>query len=125
MVELVLERSKSVTGKHAVRTFLFKSENGPKEVKFSGTKVAPTYKNGESYVVALKDKGTFVYIRLIMNFKGRVKGKVMIIRDGTVALELNYRKLKLKRVSGDPALFDLAKPVIDALKIPVKKVNLR
>ncbi|EHP68396.1 hypothetical protein MetMK1DRAFT_00028280 [Metallosphaera yellowstonensis MK1] len=125
MVELVLERSKSLTGKHAVRTFLFKWDGKPIEVKFTGTKIPPTYKNGESYLLALKEKGSFVYIRLLMNLRGRVKGKIMVIKDGNIALELSYRKLKIKRVSGDPALFELVKPIIEMLKIPTKKVNLR
>lgn len=38
---------------------------------------------------------------------------------------MNYRKLKLKRVEGDPNALEPLKRVMEYLKIPVKKINTR
>ncbi|MEM3863184.1 MAG: hypothetical protein QW699_01670 [Metallosphaera sp.] len=125
MVELVLEQSKSKSGKHAVRSLLYKWDNGLKQVDLKGTNIPTLYKEGEGKLVNLREKGIFVYARFLKNLKGKVRGKILVIKDGTISLELNYRKLKLKRVSGDPQLYDYVKQLIATLNIPVKKVNLK
>ncbi|MEM4746675.1 MAG: hypothetical protein QXF40_04910 [Metallosphaera sp.] len=125
MVELVLEQSKSKSGKHAVRSLLYKWDNGLKQVNLKGTNISTLYKEGEGKLVNLREKGIFVYARFLKNLKGKVRGKILVIKDGTISLELNYRKLKLKRVSGDPQLYDYVKQLIATLNIPVKKVNLK
>ncbi|AEB94654.1 MAG: hypothetical protein QXR57_05140 [Metallosphaera sp.] len=125
MVELVLEQSKSKSGKHAVRSLLYKWDNGLKQVNLKGTNIPTLYKEGEGKLVNLREKGIFVYARFLKNLKGKVRGKILVIKDGTISLELNYRKLKLKRVSGDPQLYDYVKQLIATLNIPVKKVNLK
>ncbi|MEM0169046.1 MAG: hypothetical protein QXK75_04570, partial [Metallosphaera sp.] len=109
MVELVLEQSKSKSGKHAVRSLLYKWDNGLKQVNLKGTNIPTLYKEGEGKLVNLREKGIFVYARFLKNLKGKVRGKILVIKDGTISLELNYRKLKLKRVSGDPQLYDYVK----------------
>ncbi|MEM3946746.1 MAG: hypothetical protein QXL04_02280 [Metallosphaera sp.] len=125
MVELVLEQSKSKSGKHAVRSLLYKWDNGLKQVNLKGTNIPTLYKEGEGKLVNLREKGIFVYARFLKNLKGKVRGKILVIKDGTISLELNYRKLKLKRVSGDPQLYDYVKQLVATLNIPVKKVNLK
>ncbi|MEM4024822.1 MAG: hypothetical protein QXL70_02095 [Metallosphaera sp.] len=125
MVELVLEQSKSKSGKHAVRSLLYKWDNGLKQVNLKGTNISTLYKEGEGKLVNLREKGIFVYARFLKNLKGKVRGKILVIKDGTISLELNYRKLKLKRVSGDPQLYDYVKQLVATLNIPVKKVNLK
>ncbi|QKQ99330.1 hypothetical protein GWK48_02015 [Metallosphaera tengchongensis] len=124
-MELIVEQSKSKTGKHAIRSLLFKWENGVKQASIKGTRIPPVYKEGDAVLVNLRERGTFVYARFIKNVKGRVFGKILIIKDGTISLEMNYRKLKLKKVSGDPSLYNVVKDVMDYLKIPVKRVNLK
>ncbi|MCG3108868.1 hypothetical protein L3N51_01157 [Metallosphaera sp. J1] len=125
MVELVLEQSKSKSGKHAVRSLLFKWDNEPKQLNPKGTKIPPLYKDGEAVLINLKEKGIFIYARFVRNLRGRVRGKLMVIKDGAVSLEMNYRKLKLKRISGDANLYPYVKAVMDTLKIPIKRTNLK
>ncbi|AWS00687.1 hypothetical protein [Metallosphaera hakonensis] len=124
-MELILEQSKSKTGKHAIRSLLFKWDNEIKQLNPKGSKVLPIYREGEASAVNLREKGIFVYARFVRNLKGKVRGRVMVIKDGVVSLEMNYRKLKLKRISGDPALYSYVKAVMDYLKIPVKRTNLK
>ncbi|MCI2414954.1 MAG: hypothetical protein MPF33_06890 [Candidatus Aramenus sp.] len=125
MVQLLLDNSKSRSGKHVMRTVLFKIDGVIEEVTSTGIEVTPTYKVGKAFMVDLPSKGIFVYVILIRNVYNRVRGKILVIKDGNPVLVLNYRKLKIKRVNGDPSFYEYVKKVIEQTKIPVKRVNLK
>lgn len=125
MVILYVDNSKSKTGKHAIRTLLYEIRDSKFiEIKDVGKDVKPTYSIGNAKVVDV-NKGLFVYIRLIKNINNRVYGKILVIKDNSIVLELNYRKLKIKRVRGDKSFYEKVKEILDSLKIPVKKTNLK
>ncbi|AWR97756.1 hypothetical protein DFR86_09495 [Acidianus sulfidivorans JP7] len=125
MVMLYIDNSKSKSGKHAIRSLLFEVKDSKIiEVKMEGRQVKSIYKLGEARVVEV-NKGTFIYLRLIKNIYNKISGKIIVIKDNNIVLELNYRKLKIKRVNGDQSFYDKVKSVLDSLKIPVKKVNLK
>jgi len=124
--QIMLDNSKSKSGKHAIRSFLFQVDsNLIVDISSSpGDEVPPTYKVGESRLVEIP-KGHVVYLYLVKNVKGMVKGRALVIKDNKVILAMNYRKLKLKRVEGDPNALEPLKRVMEYLKIPVKKINTR
>jgi hypothetical protein len=127
VVELLLDNSKSVTGKHVLRTLIVNVSSGPaidsRVDSFQSHPCKPLYKKGECRVVKLPN-GKYVYVRLLRNLRGHVSGEFWVIVNGEVKLKLKYRKLKLKRVEGDPSHWDLVNKVISSYKIPLKKVNL-
>ncbi|AHC51687.1 hypothetical protein SUSAZ_06850 [Sulfolobus acidocaldarius SUSAZ] len=127
-MEVYLENSSSKSGKHAIRTLLFKVEGENivevKEIKVK-SKLNPVYKNGTRQLVIIPDKGTFIQLMFIKNVYGRVKGKAYVYNDGRTVLEMNYRKLKLKIVSGNPAYADYVRKIFEKLKIPIKRVNVK
>lgn len=125
MVILYIDNSKSKSGKHAIRSLLYEiKESKITEVKDRGKEVKPTYTIGDARIIEVT-KGLFVYIRLIKNINNKVFGKILVIKDNNIILELNYRKLKIKKVKGDETFYDKVKEILDSLKIPVKKTNLK
>jgi len=126
LTHVILDNSKSKTGKHAVRSFLFQVDSNliVDLSTTSGKGVSPLYKVGESKMIEVP-KGTVVYLTLIKNVSGKVRGRVVELKDNKVVLIMNYRKLKLKRVKGDSNAVEPVKKVFDYLKVPVKKINLR
>ncbi len=123
-MDILVENSKSRSGKHAIRTLIFKIEKDIiSQVDLPGKKVSPTYVVGDAKIVNLPNKGTFVYVHLLKNIQDRVVGKVMVYEDGRVALVMKYRKLKLKMVEGEGRYVEYVKKIFDKLKIPVKKIN--
>ncbi len=126
MVQLYVENSKSKSGKHAIRTLLYKVVDGRLiEVKDEGNKVRPIYKVGDAKIVDIHDSGTYIYVRLVKNIYNRIIGEVLVIDDGFVMLKLKYRKLKIKRIEGDIKYFDNVKKLFETLKIPIKRSNLK
>ncbi|WP_236748951.1 hypothetical protein [Acidianus manzaensis] len=122
---LYIDNSKSKSGKHAIRSLLFEIKDSKViEVKSGGRQVKPIYNIGDAKVIDV-DKGLFIYLRFIKNIYNRINGKILVIKDNNIVLELNYRKLKIKRVNGDGSFYEKVKVVLDSLKIPVKKVNLK
>ncbi len=125
MVQLVVDNSKSKTGKHVIRTLLYKIDDNIHEEKKFDSKIRPTYNVGEAYLANIPPKGIYVYITLIRNIYNKVKGKIIVISDGNIVLVLNYRKLKIKRVNGDSKFYEHVKRILDQVKIPVKRTNLK
>ncbi|BDC19866.1 hypothetical protein [Acidianus sp. HS-5] len=126
MVQLYVENSKSRSGKHAIRTLLYKVVNGKLiEVKDEGNKVQSIYKVGEAKIIDIHDPGTYIYVRLVKNIYNRILGEVLVIDDGYISLKLKYRKLKIKRIEGDTKYYDNVKVLFETLKIPIKRANLK
>lgn len=125
-MEVLLENSKSKSGKHMLRSLIFKVINGDiSQVDLPGKKVTPTYKIGEARVVNIPSNGIYVYIYLLRNLKGRVTGKVIVFDSGRPVLVMKYRKLKLKLIDGEEKYSIHVKKVFEKLKIPVKKINVK
>ncbi len=125
MVQLVIDNSKSKSSKHAIRTLLYRIDKDAYEEKKFNSKVKPTYSIGEAYLADIPSKGMYIYIMLTKNIYNKVKGKIIVINDGNIVLVLNYRKLKIKKVNGDPKFYEHVKKILDQVKIPVKRVNLK
>ncbi|WP_338601554.1 hypothetical protein V6M85_00370 [Sulfolobus tengchongensis] len=125
-MEVLLENSKSKTGKHVLRSLLFRVESNGiiQQVDLAGKKITPTYKVGEAKIVNIPSKGVYIYLFLLRNLKGRVNGRVIVFDNGNVSLVMKYRKLKLKLVDGDEKYVNSIKKVFEQLKIPVKKINV-
>ncbi|BBD72714.1 hypothetical protein HS1genome_1103 [Sulfodiicoccus acidiphilus] len=124
-MELLLENSKSKSGKHAARALALEvRQDSLVEVNAQGKKAKPTYSVGEAMTIDVsKVRGTVVYMRFVRNLKKKVEGEVVVIRENNVLLKMKYRKLKLKRVEGDSSYVELVKRAMEQLKVPVKKVN--
>ncbi|MEM0363738.1 MAG: hypothetical protein QXV69_00690 [Sulfolobaceae archaeon] len=129
---LNIENSKSKTSKHAIRTLLFRvidSKNCSFEQveKFNiVSRLKPTYSIGESINITLDKNNLYIYLRFIKNIKNKVYGQIIVIDQGKIVLQLKYRKLKIKRISGDARYYEeCVKNVLYSLKIPIKRVNLK
>ncbi|MCY0873473.1 hypothetical protein D1867_01455 [Acidianus infernus] len=126
MVQLYVENSKSKSGKHAIRTLLYKVVDGKLiEVKDEGNKVSPTYKVGEAKVINISDNGTYIYVKLVKNIYNKIIGEILVIDNNSIVLKLKYRKLKIKKIEGDEKYFDKVKELFEKLKIPIKRANLK
>lgn len=127
-MEIYVENSKSKSGKHAIRTLIFLVENNNvtefKQFKIK-KKIQGIYRLGEAEIIDLPDNKTFVYITLVKNLKNMVKGKVVVYSNGDAKMIMNYRKLKLKLISGDKQYAEVVKLIFERLNIPVKKINLK
>ncbi len=110
-MRLIIEASKSRTGKHASRKLAVVYYKNRKEVvtKPTGTgsrqeQGQTVYARGQSAIVELDapDIEYIVYVELVRNLRGHVKGRLQIYdRDGRLLYEAVLRKRKIRRVSGD------------------------
>ncbi|MEB3789768.1 MAG: hypothetical protein GSR72_07760 [Desulfurococcales archaeon] len=110
-MRLIIEASKSRTGKHASRKLAVVYYKNRKEVitKPTGprTKQEHTrtvYARGQSFITELEDPDIeyIVYVELIRNLRGHVKGYLYVYdREGRLLYEAVLRKRKIRRVSGN------------------------
>jgi hypothetical protein len=130
MIIVRLEKSKSRSGKHAARSIvLLVSEQGEvKEAKPTQLRsIRPLYAVGEAYEAAYRvPPGHFlVYVYLVKNLRNHVKGYIEVYsNDGRLLYRAVYRKLKLRRGTGDPSYAWAVRRVADYLKLYVKNTNL-
>ena len=130
MIILRLEKSKSRTGKHAVRTLAFYVTSDGRVLPArprSLQPVKPLYRVGEAYEAWFEppSDGYLVYVRLLRNLRGHVKGYIEVYsRDAELLYRAVYRKLKLRRSSGDPSYAWVVRRVAEHLGLPVKNTNL-
>ncbi len=130
MIEARVERSKSRSGKHAVRDLvLLVSRNG--EVKEPRPRIqqptSPTYSRGEAYRVYINvpEDWFLVQVHLVRNLRGHVKGYIEVYApSGERLFRAVYRKLKLRYSDGDPQYAWIVQRVADYLKLPIKNINL-
>lgn len=130
-MRFLIEKTSSRTGLHKRTKRVYIVNNGGKVKEYVPTEKLPTrgtYVKGEAYLIEfpyLKDDELLVYLDLVLNFKKRVKGTIIVYdRTGNPKLTLKYNKLKIRRSSGNRSYFWAAKNVIDKLNIPVKRINL-
>jgi hypothetical protein len=66
-----------------------------------------------------------VYVYLVKNLRNHVKGYIEVYsNDGRLLYRAVYRKLKLRRGTGDPSYAWAVRRVADYLKLYVKNTNL-
>ncbi len=129
-MELVVERSKSRRGLHAIVKKVFLVSRDGSVVEVTGPRVgeAPrTYSRGEAYRVRVKPREDqlVVYVVLVRGLRGRVKGYFEVYdRDGRLLYRAVYRRLKVRYSKGDPEYAWAVKLVAEKLGIPVKRYNL-
>lgn len=130
MIVLRIEKSRSETGKHAIRTLVFiVSDTGeireakPRQLN----RVKPVYSRGEAYEASfdVPFNWLLVYIWLVKNLRGHVKGFFEVYsRDAELLYRAVYKRLKLRRSRGDPRYAWIVRLVASHLNIPVKNTNL-
>ena len=130
MLRIRIEKSRSRTGKHAVRSLaLLVSPEGevaepkPRIVN----KVKPLYRVGEAYesYYTVPPGWFLVHVWLVKNLRGHVKGYIEVFdSDGRLVYRAVYRRLKLRRSTGDPSYAWIVRRVAEHLGLPVKNTNL-
>ncbi len=126
-----IEKSKSRSGKHAVRDLVLVVTGDGKVVEPKLKVVQalkPTYSRGEAYLVKLDVKeGEYpVYIHLVRNLRGHVKGYIEVYnKEGELLYRAVYRKLKLRYSKGDDMYAWIVETVANHLNLPVKRANLK
>jgi len=90
-------------------------------------KVNPTYVVGEAYELELGAvKGLVIHLRFVKNLRNEVKGYVEVIdRDGRVLLRVKYVDGLIRRSCGDSQYFDYVEKMLNYLRIPYGRLNLR
>jgi len=130
MLGLRIERSRSRSGKHAVRSLaLLVSPRGEvvEARPRSAERLRPLYSVGEAFQAyyAVPEGWLLVYVYLVRNLRGHVKGYIEVYdRDGRLLYRAVYRRLKLRRSIGDPSYAWAVRRVAEHLKLPVKRTNL-
>ncbi len=129
-MELVVEKSKSRRGIHAIVRKVFLVSRDGRVVEVTGPRVGPaerTYSRGEAYRVKVKPgkDELVVYVVLVRGLRGRVKGYFEVYDEsGRLLYRAVYRKLKVRYSKGDPSYSWAVKLVAEKLRIPVKRFNL-
>ena len=132
-LKVVLEKSKSRSGKHAFVRLVAKVDLGTNEVKevlqATGGSPPRTYSKGVSKEVNVKygDNEAVIIVNMVKvphpNPKRKVKGTVEVYVNGELVYRAKYVKGVLRGSYGDPKYFPLVKAVFKELKIPVKREN--
>ena len=129
-MELVVEKSKSRRGIHAIVRKVFIVSRDGRVVEVTGPRVGPaekTYSRGEAYRVRVKPgkDELVVYVVLVRGLRGRVKGYFEVYDgEGRLLYRAVYRKLKVRYSKGDPEYAWAVRLVAEKLRIPVKRYNL-
>ena len=132
-LKVILEKSKSGSGKHAFVRLAAKVDLRTNEVKevlqASGGSPPRTYSKGASKEVNVKydEDEAIVVVSMVKvphpNPKRRVKGTAEVYVSGELVYKAKYVKGILRGSYGDPSYFPLVKAVFNELKIPVKREN--
>ena len=130
VVQLRVEKSKSRTGKHAVRdlALIVSSDGSVREARPRARyPVKPVYSRGEAYLLHVNvGPGEYaVQVHLVRNLRGHVKGYIEVYgEDGSLLYRAVYRKLKLRYSKGDDRYAWVVEAVAKHLNLPVKRANL-
>ncbi|MEB3755496.1 MAG: hypothetical protein GSR79_01350 [Desulfurococcales archaeon] len=130
-MDVVVELTKSRTGKHAARRMAFiVNEHGGITELASGDicEECKTYAKGEAKRVKVKELSRdeyLVIVRLVRNTRGHVLGEITIYdwRQEPVFRAV-YRKLKLRKNFGASRYAWIPRIIADKLKLYVKRYNL-
>ena len=131
-LKLVLESTRSRRGGHIARkaALVIRSDGSIAAVSPSGGQpVKGTYAKGfaREVEVELAEGDTLVWVHLVRNNRGHVKGEFIVYdHRGTLLLRAVYRKMKLRRSWGDPSYSWAIERAIEAFKMDrfVKRINM-
>ncbi len=130
MPMLVEELSKSRSGRHAVRRIVLVASRsrGVRVPEGPRREARPLYAVGEARIVEPRGLGedeVIVYVHLVRNPRGRVKGFMEVYgADGALLYRAVYRKLKLRYSKGNPKYSWAARMAAEHIKLPVKRYSL-
>jgi hypothetical protein len=131
LLDVVIELTKSRTGKHAARRMAFiVNENGEIKELASGDvcEECKTYTKGEARKLGVHELNRdeyLVVVRLVKNLQGRVSGEIIVYDWGQKPVfQAVYRKLKLRKTFGDSRYAWIPRIIADKLKLYVKRYNL-
>lgn len=127
-----VESSKSRSGKHVLIStiFVFKKREGLipyTKCLLSETSTSPIYKLGSARLVKIQvDQGDLVvYVYLLKNFKGEVKGYVSVYSfRGDLLYRAKYSSGVVRYSKGNPIYAWLVRVVLDTVRVPVKATYL-
>ena len=127
-VELFFESTKSRSGLHAARRLAVRIVGGKVEVVDPAVSGARgTYSRGRAgYARVDPQGGYFVYVELVRDPRGRVKGRFTVYdSSGEPRLVAVLRNRKIRRSQGDPRLGWVVEAAVAALGLSgyVKRFN--
>ncbi len=129
MPRLLLEATRSRSGKHAARRIAVIVEPGRVRVVEKGSSPAKgTYVKGTaSYAELDPPKGGYiVYMVLVRGLRGRVTGRIHVYdHHGRLVLEAKLVKRKIRRVRGDARLSWVVEAAVNSVGLSayVKRYN--
>ena len=130
VIKLLVESTKSRRGSHIARSLaIIIRKDGRLEVAKPNEKCKGTYSRGIAgyAIIKLEEGDLVVWLHFIRNNLGRISGRIKVFDyNGEEILSLTYRKLKIRRVSGDSRYWWAVERVLKYLKIydKVKRINL-
>ena len=131
MIKILIESSKSRTGKHAFRALFLVIDTKGRIVEPRIERVEPVKpryvigKASKAYIT-LNPNEYGVQIELVKNLRNEVKGFISVINsEGKLLLKVKYVREIIRRSLGDPKYGWIIERVLDYLKIPYKRINLR
>lgn len=127
-----VEQSRSRSKKHILFSTLYIYKKGAGLIpfkKFPHTRevIRPIYSRGEAEIVSVDvDPGDFlIYVWLVKNFKGKVKGYIAIHNHrGELLYKVKYNDGYVTRSKGSPVFAWLIRFFLQATKIPFKELRL-
>jgi hypothetical protein len=127
-----VESSKSRSGKHVLISTLlvYKKKEGLvpyTKCLISEAPISPVYREGSAKLVKIEvDQGDLVvYVRLVKNFKGVVKGYLEVYSSrGELLYRAKYSSGVVRFSKGNPVYAWLVRVILDVVKIPVKATYL-
>jgi len=128
-LELVEEATRSRSGRHrAFAAVYLVGEDGSVRRVRGGERVRGTYAVGEARLVRVAPprKGYIVHVRLVLNPRGWVKGRVNVYGEGGLLYSAVIRERKLRGSMGDPRHSWAALRVLEELGVvkALRRVNV-
>jgi len=108
-VKIPIDNSRSVTGKHEIRTHIYLIKDGKNLVAISPSQFKnvepskPTYARGDAAIVtlALSEADYLVLIRALRNIRGEIKARIFVIDSrGCVVTAYKYKRGILRKSFG-------------------------
>jgi len=108
-VKIPIDNSRSVTGKHEVRTYLYLIKDGKALATISPSQFKnaepskPTYARGNAVIVTLtlNEADYLVLIRALRNLRGEIKARIFVIDSrGCVVTAYKYERGILRKSFG-------------------------
>ncbi len=135
VIDLVDEESISKTKRHVARkiALILLKDNGIKPVQKLKERITriedikPIYSGGyaKRYYIMLSHGDYAIQVSFVKNLWGKVKGFITVYNSrGEMIYRAKYDNGFVRKSVGNPVFAWIVRVVIDALKIPVKKLEL-